>query len=318
MKTSLHPYDTTPLTIRTELIIAMTLSTPAEPYDFDALWDYHNPAETEAKFRDLLKKAEPSEHFAYHAELLTQIARTLGLQQKFDSAHAMLDQVEPMLDEAGDRVHVRYLLERGRTYRSAGKVDLATPLFEDAWARAAGGGLDFYGVDAAHMLGIVIAGDGGMEWNLKAIARAEASNDPRARNWLGSLYNNTGWTHFDAKEYDNALDMFTHALDFRKQQDKPRETLIARWCVAKTLRFLGQVESALAIQHSLLDAWAALGEPDGFVHEEIGECLFLLNQPQNAAPHFKKAFELLSEDIWIRRDEPDRLNRLKELGTPAH
>ena len=307
------------MTVITGLIIEMTLSTPAEPYDFDALWDYHNPAETEAKFRDLLKKkAEAPEHVAYRAELLTQIARTLGLQQKFDSAHALLDQVESRLAEAGDRAHVRYLLERGRTYRSAGKDDLASPLFEGAWDKAADKGLDFYAVDAAHMLGIVITGDGGMEWNRKAIARAEASGDPKARNWLGSLYNNTGWTHFDAKEYDNALQMFTHALDFRKQQDTPGEILIARWCVAKTLRFLGRVDSALAIQHSLLDAWAALGDPDGYVHEEIGECLFLQNQPQDAAPHFKKAFELLSLDIWISRDEPDRLKRLKELGALAH
>ena len=104
------------MTIITGLIIAMTLSTPAEPYDFDALWDYNNPAETEAKFRDLLPNAESPDRVAYRAELLTQIARTLGLQQKFDAAHAMLHQVEPMLDKAGDRARVRYLLERGRTF----------------------------------------------------------------------------------------------------------------------------------------------------------------------------------------------------------
>lgn len=303
------------MNVFTELIIGMTLSSAAEPYDFDALWDYNNPSQTEAKFRDLLPNDEGSDSIAYHAELLTQIARTLGLQQQFDSAHATLDRVLPMLEKAGDRARVRYLLERGRTFRSSDQVGKSTPLFEEAWTLAADGGFDFYAVDAAHMLGMVVPEEGGREWNLRAIALAEASVDPRARNWLGSLYNNTGWTHFDAKDYDSALDMFTRALNFRKQQEKPREILIARWCVAKTLRFLGQTEAALETQLSLLDSWNEIGEPDGYVYEEIGECLLLQSRPQDAAPHFKKAFDLLSKDIWISRDEPARLKRIEELGS---
>ena len=61
--------------------------------DFDSLWNYNKPAETEAKFRQLLPMAEESGDPAYLAELKTQIARTLGLQQKFDQAHTLLDSV---------------------------------------------------------------------------------------------------------------------------------------------------------------------------------------------------------------------------------
>ena len=55
--------------------------------DFDALWDYDQPAKTEAAFRALLPQAEASGDSSYYIELLTQIARTQGLQRDFAAAH---------------------------------------------------------------------------------------------------------------------------------------------------------------------------------------------------------------------------------------
>src|SRR6266498_5625258 len=47
---------------------SMTLPLP----DFDSLWDYNHPDETEQKFRELLPVAEVSGDDSYYAELLTQ------------------------------------------------------------------------------------------------------------------------------------------------------------------------------------------------------------------------------------------------------
>ncbi|MFN8565329.1 MAG: hypothetical protein U0703_27730 [Anaerolineae bacterium] len=44
--------------------------------NFDALWDYDHPAETEKTFRALLAQTDGARRF----ELLTQIARAQGLQ----------------------------------------------------------------------------------------------------------------------------------------------------------------------------------------------------------------------------------------------
>jgi hypothetical protein len=52
--------------------------------DFDSLWDYSNPDQTEIKFREILLQIP--ENDPVHLELLTQIARTQGLQRKFDEA----------------------------------------------------------------------------------------------------------------------------------------------------------------------------------------------------------------------------------------
>ncbi len=81
--------------------------------DFDALWDYSHPDQTETKFREILLQF-PEDDPAF-LELLTQIARAQGLQWKFDHAHQTLDQVERRLGEVPSRPKIRYLLERGQS-----------------------------------------------------------------------------------------------------------------------------------------------------------------------------------------------------------
>ena len=121
--------------------------------DFDDLWDYSHPGQTEAKFRELL--AHLQEDDPAFLELLTQIGRAQGLQQKFDHAHQTLDQVEQRLDLIPSRTKVRYLLERGRVFNSSGNTDTARSFFEEAFVLAKQLQEDFYSVDALHMLAIV-------------------------------------------------------------------------------------------------------------------------------------------------------------------
>ncbi|MBZ0307974.1 MAG: tetratricopeptide repeat protein, partial [Anaerolineae bacterium] len=192
------------------------MSEPIEPYDFEQLWDYDHPAETEKQFRSVLAQPPANSPPAYRVELLTQIARTLGLQQRFQEAHALLDTVEPMLTDDMKRPRIRYLLERGRVFNSSGMIDRARPLFMEAWGQAQQVSQDFYAVDAAHMLAIVEQGQAALDWNLKALGLAESSLQERARGWLGSLYNNIGWTYHGMGDYEQALTIFYKALKFRE------------------------------------------------------------------------------------------------------
>jgi len=282
--------------------------------DFDSLWNYDKSVETENKFRELVSFAQESGDAGYLAELLTQIARTLGLQQKFQEAHALLDSVQPMLEKTGAKAKVRYLLEKGRAYNSSGQIEKGVEQFNQALELATKEKLDFYAVDAAHMLAIATPTPEHQDWNLKAIALAEASSDPKARNWLGSLYNNLGWDFFFKKDYDEALKLFEKALEHRQQQGKSGLILIAKWCLSKTLRMLGKVDSALAMQFELEKNWEKAGKQDGFVYEEIAECLLTLNRKEEARKYFAIAYQNLSKDPWLSRDEPERLERLKKLG----
>lgn len=280
--------------------------------DFEALWDYSHPDQTEAKFRRILLDF-PEDDPAF-LELLTQIARAQGLQQKFEPAHQTLDQVERRLGEFPSRPKVRYLLERGRAFNSSGDREGARPLFEQAFKMATGLNEDFYAVDALHMLAIVASPEQGLDLNRQAIALAESSRQERAHNWLGSLYNNLGWTYHDMGDFASALEIFEKAEAWRREKGQASETRIAAWCVARALRSLGRVEEALKRQMSLKDELDAAGESDGYVFEEIGECLLALNRRKEAHPFFRKAYENLLQDEWLVAHEPERLVRLKELG----
>src|SRR5579883_412461 len=101
--------------------------------DFDPLWDYEHPAQTEAAFRQLLPQAEASGDASYHLQLLTQIARVQGLQRRFDDAHATLDAVAARLSDDLALARVRYLLERGRVFNSSGQPETSLALFQQAY-----------------------------------------------------------------------------------------------------------------------------------------------------------------------------------------
>ncbi|MDB5035170.1 MAG: hypothetical protein JWQ98_2411 [Chlorobi bacterium] len=283
-----------------------------EPINFDRLWNYQKPDETEQRFREILPGAPPGT--PYHVELLTQIARTQSLQRKFDEAHAILDETAGLLTPEMRRPRMRYLLERGRTFNSSNQKEKAIPLFTEAWEIGREISEDNLAIDAAHMVAIAGTPEEAMEWNIRALDLAETTGDTVARNWCGSLYNNIGWTYHGSGQFAEALDIFTRALEWREAHGSPGPIRIAKWCVARTLRSLGRIDEALAIQRELLKDVEATGEPDGFIFEELGECLLLLGHADEARPHFARAHEMLSKDAWVASDEPARIERLKTLS----
>jgi tetratricopeptide (TPR) repeat protein len=278
--------------------------------DFDALWDYSAPDKTETKFREILSGVSGNERL----ELLTQIARTQGLQRKFDDAHQTLEEVERHLGNNLSRVHVRYLLERGRVFNSSRQQEKAKPYFEQAFEEAKQLHEDFYAVDAIHMLAILADPASALTLNLRAIQLAESSQQERAHNWLGSLYNNMGWTYHDMGNYESALDMFEKAEAFRRSKGETGSIRVATWAVARALRSLNRVEEALSRQQLLEKEFESVNETDGYVFEEIGECLLLLNRTEEARPYLAKAYKVLSEDGFLVENESERLDRLKKLG----
>jgi tetratricopeptide (TPR) repeat protein len=281
--------------------------------DFDSLWDYDHPGATERRFRELLPVALDSRDLPYLSQLLTQIARTEGLQRKFQEAHKTLDRVQKALDKTDDKTRVRYLLERGRVFNSSGKPDDARPLFLEAFDLGLKSKDDFNAVDAAHMIAIVEPTEKQLLWNLKALDLAENSTEEKARKWKGSLYNNIGWTYFEQQQYEESLLMFEKALEFQQQQGDPTKIMIAKWCVAKNLRMMDHTEEALEMQRDLFEQYQAAGKKSGYVYEEIAECLMVMGEEREAQGWFAAAYEELSKDPRLA-NEQDRLNRLKELG----
>jgi len=189
----------------------------------------------------------------------------------------------------------------------------ARPHFLAALAEAEAAGLDDLAADAAHMMAIIEPGEAQIPWAERALAIAGASDDPRARRWIGSVSHNLGWTLHDMGRYDEALAVWQRALAFREEQGVPGPLHMARWTVARGLRSLGRNEQALEIQQEL----ATQVDSDGYVREELGELMLAMGRPDEARPHFARAYEVLSRDEWLAANEPARLRRLAELGGVA-
>ncbi len=282
--------------------------------DFDRDWDYRDPAATETRFRQVLPVAEASDDADYHAQLLTQIARTHSLRGNFEEAHALLDEVHGMLGRDTDVAQLRYLLERGRTHNSAGERERATELFLEAWELAREAGEEFHAADALHVLGISTPPDEALAWNERAIEYSEGCADERAKKWLGPLYQNTWHTYLEKGELETALGWAEKARAYRASIRDEDGERVARWCVYHTWRKLGRVDEALEAQLDLLVDHGEEGDPTGYTQEEIGECLLLLGRGDEAVPYFAAAYDRLSKDEWFSKNEAERLARLSELG----
>lgn len=281
---------------------------------FDKLWDYRQPIETEVKFKELLSRLKEDATTSYRLQLLTQLARTYSLQHKLTEAHQLLNEVEEQLGEETGVEHIRYFLERGRTYHSSGNKTEAEICFRMALDSSKKCANDYYIIDALHMLAIISTTGTGIMLNEEAVLLAEKSEQPEAKSWLGSLYNNLGWNYFDLKEHEKALSIFLRALKWRMGWQQTQEIFIAKWCVARTLRELKRLNEALKIQLALFEESVQTGQQDGYVHEELGELFLLLNDRNKSSFHFQKAYELLSADRHLLQNEKPRLDRINQLS----
>ena len=282
--------------------------------DFDALWNFGKPGETEIELRRIFDETEEHANPAYLAELQTQIARTLSLQRKFDEAHATLDAIEQNSAIQKGRPRVRYLLERGRTYNSSGHKASAASFFIEAWEIASSIGEDGFAVDAAHMVAIAEEPDKALLWNLKALELANSSEMPTAKKWRKSLQNNLGWMFAERKEYATAIAHFKESQNLAIEADDSESERIARWCIAKMLRFQGQYAQALEMQTQQFAELEALGRTSAFVYEELAECQYALDMAEESKVNFALAYEGLAKDPSVAEDEPDRLTRLGVLA----
>ncbi|MEP7233693.1 MAG: tetratricopeptide repeat protein [Ignavibacteriota bacterium] len=216
--------------------------------DFLKLWNFGDPAATEIKFRELIPIAENSGDANYLLTLLSQIARTLGLQGKFLDAHKMLDGIEVALAPEIETARVRYLLERGRVYNSSGERKTALPYFEEAADLAQNIGETNLAVDAIHM--VAIAKEDPQEqitWNLTGIALAESN--PGSRGWFHALYNNLGESYLLVKDYESA-GIYFHKLVEIQSENGGEPDIYTLKDEAKTLRLRSKPdESLLLLNH---------------------------------------------------------------------
>jgi tetratricopeptide (TPR) repeat protein len=230
---------------------------PISQARLDELWDFNQPALSERRFADAIGTATDE---TQRAELLTQQARALALQGRYDEASAVLDAIA----STEPAVQVRRLLERGRVLNSSGHPADAVPLFAEAADRAREAGLTFLAIDALHM--VAIAHPAASErYTSQGLDLVNSADDSRTRRWAVALHNNRGWALHDEGRYDEALVQFEAAHGASLEVGTAAQELFARWAIARCLRSLGRYPEALAMQLRL----AREDPTDEYVTEEI-------------------------------------------------
>ena len=119
---------------------------------FDEVWSLGDPAKIEKSFGELIPAAEAEPSKSTYLQILTQIALAKAIQKQFSDAHQTLDIAQQQLETENEIAGVRLLLERGRVYHQAGKLEEARPYIEQASKRGAAIGCDYLAIDAAHMV----------------------------------------------------------------------------------------------------------------------------------------------------------------------
>jgi len=197
--------------------------------DLDALWDFDDPIASEAAFRGAISSTD--EPLA-RAVLGTQLARALGLQERYDEADRVLEGV----DAPVPAIRARVALERGRLRNSGGHPEDAVGFFESAATIAEAASEPFLLVDALHMLGITQPerGDTHVAAAL-AVLDADPAPDRRTQRWRVALHNNRGWALFDAGELTAALQEFEQALRDAEQYGTEEQQGWAREAIEECL-----------------------------------------------------------------------------------
>lgn len=268
------------------------LSTHTMALDLDALWNFADPAASEQRLRAALDGASPDDRLI----LQTQIARSHGLRLDFDAARRVLAEVEPRLDSASAEARVRYLLELGRSHASAAHPpealtaearDRARALYQEAFERAERACLDGLAVDALHMMVVVDPEpDQQLAWNRKAVAYMARSDQPAAKRWEGALRNNIGYALHLKGDHEAALAEFALSREAYRRAGRERNVRYADWMIAWTWRVQGRLDEALAEQLRLEREWAAAGESDPSVFEEL-ETIYRAHGDDAKAAHYR-------------------------------
>ncbi|WP_374346957.1 tetratricopeptide repeat protein [Chitinimonas sp.] len=292
------------------LLGALTLN--ANALDVQALWDFERPELSEQRFRDALRR--PDIDGIAEAELLSQLARAQGMQGQFDLASRTLDQVQARLAILPPASSVSYSLERGRLAQQQGDGKRAWRWYHSALLLAQKHQLDMASIDAMRMLALSSSGKIALDWYLKALALAERGNSAQAIAWQPMFYNNIGWLYVELKDTTRALDYLRKAQAWQEKRGDQKSVLVARWGVGRVLRLSKQVDAALDIQLTLEQDWKRLREEDGYVYEEIAECLLAQGRDEEAALYFAKAYRVLSQDPWLQRQDAARIARMRQLS----
>jgi tetratricopeptide (TPR) repeat protein len=286
--------------------------------DIDGFWNFDDLPKTEAHIKSFLPASESDSWSPSALEALTQLGRAQSLQGNLSVARLSLDQAQKRISELEGpvrlRPEIRCLLEQGRVLCLQMTPSKAQNYFSQAWTLSTDAKEVFFAIDAALMLSISQPPKFQNEWLQKALVLAEETKTEQGQLWLSQLYTMDGWHKFDFRMFDKALESFEKALARPRFKGDESKNFIIRWCIARTLRALGQNQQALDMQQVLNTELLEVGGSNGHVYLELAECQQALNRPAEAKTNFEYAYKELSANGWYSDNKASELGRIQYLS----
>lgn len=162
----------------------------------------------------------------------------------------------------------------------------AQSAYDQALAIARKARLDGLAIDVVHMHAFIdTAPANQLKWADEALALVLASDQRAAKDWEASVRNNRGHALQQLGRYDDALAELRLALAAREKQGRPGRIREAHWMIANTLRLMGRLDEARAIQLRLEREGDEAKEPDPYVFEEL-EAIYKAQGNAERAAHY--------------------------------
>lgn len=287
--------------------------------DFESLF-HGEPGAIEQRLVALRTRAAIHPDKALAPRIESQIALAQAMQKQYATALNTLDAAEKLPGAVLPAARIQLLIERGRVSYQAFNFAAALPAFIAAWEFGRIHNLDPQAVNAAHMVAIAATDPAEkVRWNENALALAQTSPDPKASAWLTVLYNNLAQSLVAAARYPAAREAFETCRQRAATENNALVERGARWGIARTLRALGDIQTAIEIQQQLLTEYNQLEESArlpqelinfgrGLVFEELAELLW-----NDSLTFASKALKDLGINDWFRMTEPRRWQRLQDI-----
>lgn len=274
---------------------------PSALAEGDKLFAGRKYNDARAKYEDAANSALAEGDASSVVEAQAQVARTYGIQGKFDEGRPWLSKAATMAHEDMPLGWSRYLGVRGRFEWQDQKDNArAKATFIQMYDYCVKHKLRSRALDAAHMVAIVGTKADQEEWALKAIAEADASGET---GWLASLWNNLGWHYDEENRTDKALIALQNARTWHYKTGNEFTQMVADFYVAHALRRTGKLKEA---REMLISAFARAktryaadetdkesGEWVGWGHKYLGDLMVDEGNKAEALLEYKAARHFL-------------------------
>lgn len=288
--------------------------------EFDKLF-YGDPKEIEQRLLAVRPQSLTHSDESLTPQIDSQIALVQAMQKRYAEAFETLGRAEKLPGAQSPVARARLLLERGRVFQQAKRMEEAVPWLIASWEVSLAHKLDYHTVNAAHMVAIAVESPAEkIRWNKIALDVADTSRDEKAQAWRVVLHNNLAQGFVAAGEFDKGLASFQSCQRLAQEQGNVLIERGARWGIARCRRGLGDYANALQIQKDLLDEYnevesqgllpqELLAMARGMVYEELAKL-----DETNAAVFARRAISDLGVNDWFQSIEPTRWQRLNEIA----